>query len=130
MTDLLGGLIAVIIEAILQLATSQAFVKAMLACVVYVFLFTIIPALILFLVPSSIMNALPSYVQMLEGGAASLVCSGTANPVPGQAVTCSAVITVTQFGQGVEYILQWFQFPAALGVFLPVLAVAFLFRRI
>lgn len=130
MLDLLGGLLAIIVEAILQVFTSSGFVKAILACVTYVFLFAIIPMLIQFLVPSQIMNALNSYVQMLQSGASSLICSGSIQPVANQTVTCGSVITVTQFGQGIAYILSWFQFQAALQVFLPVLAVTFLFKRI
>jgi predicted PurR-regulated permease PerM len=130
MTDFLGGLIAVIIEALLKVFTSKFFVKAILATMTYVFLFAVIPALITYLVPQTVMNATDTYVQMLQSGADSLICQGSAHPVSGQSITCDQAISMTQWGQGIAYVLSWFQFKAALGIFLPVLSVRFLFKRI
>ena len=137
LTEVLAGLMAIIIEALLKVFTSQYFMKLIMATMVYVFLFAVIPALIVFLVPQPIMNGVGSYYQMLQGGMAQLVCSGSqtvssGNSLPGggNVVSCNAVITMAQWGAGVAYILDWFQVSACLGVLLPVLAVSFLFKRI
>lgn len=133
MTAFLAGLIAIIVEALVSFFTSQVFMKAVLACMTYVFLFTIIPLLIQFLVPPEVMKGLDTYMQMLQGGGTSLSCSGSAQVAsagPTQSVSCNAQITMVQFGQGVAYLLDWFCAESFLAVFLPVLAVSFLFRRI
>jgi hypothetical protein len=130
MWDLLAGLVAVIVEGIVKVFTSAAFVKAIVAAFVYALLFSIIPLLIQFLVPSAIMNGLSSYVTMLQGGPTSLACSGTGVVTSGTVVSCSTVVTMVQWGQGIAYILNWFQFGALCACFLPALAVRFLFRRI
>lgn len=133
MTDLLQALIAVIVEALATFFTSRAFVKSLLAVFTYVFLFTIIPLLIQFLVPDQIMHAMNSYVQMLQGGGTTLSCSGSA-PLADSgintSVSCDTTVTLIQFGQGVAYILNWFCATDFLAAFLPALAVSFLFKRI
>lgn len=130
MWDLLAGFVAVIVEGILKVFTSSFFMKAIMATMVYVFLFAIIPLLIQYLVPDKIMNSLDGYAQMLQGGATSLMCSGSTTPTSGNVVSCSTMVTMTAFGQGIAYILSWFQFSALLECFLPALAVRFLFKRI
>lgn len=128
--DFFAALVAVIVEGLLKVFASQIVMKAVVAACIYAFIFSIIPLLIEALVPSSLMNSLSTYVGMLNTGATSLICSG-AQPLSGNVQTsCNAVVTMTQFGQGVAYVLAWFQFGAALQCFLPALAVAFLFRRI
>jgi hypothetical protein len=135
MSELLAGLLAIIVEAILKVFTSKFFMKAIMAAMVYVFLFTIIPLLIQYLVPDSVMHATDTYFQMLTGGGTNLSCSGSQpvadqGPAGQQSVSCATTIDMTMFGQGVAYLLAWVQFPALLGVMLPVLAVTFLFKRI
>lgn len=128
--DFLAGIIGAIVEAIIAVFTSNTVVKAILAAFVYVFLFTIIPLLIQFLVPSEIMNSLDGFVQMLQGGGESLACSGAAPVTSSITVSCQTVVTMVQFGQGVGYILDWFCFTQFLQAMLPAMAVSFLFRRI
>jgi hypothetical protein len=130
MIDLLAGLLAVIIEAVLKVFTSQFFVKAILATFTYVFLFAIIPLLIQFLVPSSIMGAIGTYQNMLSGGQSSLSCSGTQPITALLSVSCSTALDMTQWGQGIAYILSFFQMTAAFQCLLPAMAVSFLFKRI
>lgn len=134
MADFLAGLIAIIVEAILKVFTSKVFVKLILSTFVYVFLFAIIPTLIKFLVPDSVLHAVSSYFSMLSAGSQTLTCNGSepvATQGPSQTVQCSGItITLAQWGPGIAYILQWIQFPAFLAVFLPVMAVTFLFKRI
>jgi hypothetical protein len=88
---------------ITRMITSAFIMKLAVAGAVYAFLFTVIPLLIIFLVPSSIMNAFGGYVTMLQ---------------------------TNQWSEGIAYVLGWVQFGTLLGCVLPALAVRFLFRRI
>jgi predicted PurR-regulated permease PerM len=133
MPGLLAGLLAIIVEAIAKVFASKFFMKAIMSASVYVFLFAIIPLLIQFLVPDSIMHAASSYADMLNGGASTLACSGTvaiADHGPSQSLSCNTTVTMVAFGQGVLYFLNFMQFTSLVGVMLPVLAITFLFKRI
>src|SRR5674476_1228710 len=101
MWDLLAGFVAVIVEGILKVFTSSFFMKAIMATMVYVFLFAIIPLLIQYLVPDKIMNSLEGYAQMLKGGETSLMCSGSTAPTGANTVSCATMVTMTAFGQGI-----------------------------
>ena len=130
--DLLGALVAVIVEALVKFFTSAGFTKAMVAALVYAFLFAIVPLLINALVPSSLMQSFDGLAQMLSGGPTSVSCSGSTpvNLSTGTSVSCSGSISIVAIGQGIAYLLGFFQVQAAFGCILPALAVRFLFKRI
>lgn len=103
MLAIIGALVSVIVEALVTFFTQKFLMKAVVACGIYVFLFSIIPLLIQFLVPSAIMQAGAGFNSMLTGN---------------------------QWGQNIAYILNWFQLFTAIEIALVALAVRFLFRRI
>lgn len=130
--DLLGALVAVIVEALVKFFTSAGFMKALIAAMVYAFLFAIIPLLIHELVPDSLMHSVDGLTQMLQGGPSSLNCTGSqpVNVTTGTSVSCSQTVSIVEIGKGLAYLLDFFQVGQAFGVLLPALAVRFLFKRI
>jgi hypothetical protein len=99
----LGTFVTVIVEALVSFFVNGFLVKAMLGVAVYAFIFTIIPLLIYFLVPTDIQNAFLNYQNMLKGNI---------------------------WGENLAYIWLWLHLFTLMEIVLTALAVRFLFRRI